>query len=72
MQRPKTQDLRPEDRTSATIVPVTPPDSQDNSARQQHRHRVYASEATGLILIALVLLIATVIRYWRSIHWSLR
>jgi hypothetical protein len=51
---------------------VTPPEPQNDPARKEHRHAVYASEATGLLLIALLLLIVTVIRYWHSIHWSLR
>ncbi|HEX4785028.1 MAG TPA: hypothetical protein VH350_11835 [Candidatus Sulfotelmatobacter sp.] len=39
---------------------------------RQRRHAVYASESTGLLLIALVLLILTLVRYWHDIHWSLR
>jgi len=46
-------------------------DPQDE-ARQHHRHAVYASEATGLLLIAFLLLFLTLIRYWYDIHWSLR
>ena len=42
------------------------------AAHKHHRHAVYASETTGLLMIALVLLILTLIRYWREIHWSLR
>ena len=38
----------------------------------RHRHAVYASEATGLLLIALLLLVLTLVRYWHDIHWSLR
>jgi hypothetical protein len=37
-----------------------------------HRHAVYASETTGLLLIAALLLVLTLIRYWHEIHWSLR
>jgi hypothetical protein len=36
------------------------------------RHHVYAMETTGLLIIAIVLLIVTLIRYWDAIHWSLR
>ena len=36
------------------------------------RHAVYASEATGLLLIAFLLLVLTLIRYWHVIHWSWR
>ena len=39
---------------------------------RQRKHAVYASETTGLLLIALVLLILTLVRYWHDIHWSLR
>jgi hypothetical protein len=35
-------------------------------------HAVYASEATGLLVIAFMLLLLTVIRYWHAIHWGLR
>jgi hypothetical protein len=44
----------------------------ENEAAGKHRHAVYASETTGLLLIALLLLVLTVIRYWHDIHWSLR
>jgi hypothetical protein len=33
---------------------------------------VYASETTGLLLIAFLLLVLTLLRYWHDIHWSLR
>jgi hypothetical protein len=46
-------------------------DPQPDPARHR-RHAVYASEATGLLLIAFVLLVLTLIRYWRVIHWSWR
>lgn len=48
------------------------PESDQDAAHKHHRHAVYASETTGLLMIALVLLILTLIRYWREIHWSLR
>ena len=38
----------------------------------EHRQAVYASETTGVLLIALVLLVLTLIRYWQVIHWSWR
>jgi len=55
-------------------IRVTSPEPTKNSSSSQahHRHAVYASETTGLLLIALVLLVLTVIRYWHEIHWSLR
>ncbi len=59
-------------------IRVPPPDihvpSADSQAdlRKQHRRAVYRSEATGLLLVALVLLVLTLVRYWHNIHWSLR
>ncbi len=41
-------------------------------SHKNHRHAVYASETAGLLLIALVLLVLTLVRYWHEIHWSLR
>ena len=46
--------------------------SDQEAAHKPHRHAVYASETTGLLMIALVILILTLVRYWREIHWSLR
>ena len=59
-------------------IRVAPPDIRVPTAEQKaadlrhRRHAVYASETTGLLLIALVLLILTLVRYWHDIHWSLR
>ena len=39
---------------------------------KHHKHAVYASETTGLLLIAFLLLVLTLIRYWHEIHWSFR
>ncbi len=36
------------------------------------RLHVYDLEATGLIVIAVLLLILTVIRYWHHIPWGVR
>jgi hypothetical protein len=46
--------------------------SKKDAAAQHQPHAVYASEAIGLLVIALVLLALTLIRYWHYIHWSLR
>lgn len=40
--------------------------------RVHRRHAVIASETTGLLLIAFLLLALTLIRYWHQIHWSWR
>lgn len=66
---PKTQDPIERQRYNRP-VPTVP---SERDAREKHSHHaVYASEATGLLLIAFLLLLLTVIRYWHSIHWSLR
>lgn len=45
---------------------------QDDSAGKHRRHAVYATESSGLLLIAFVLLVLVLIRYWHAIHWSWR
>ena len=39
---------------------------------KHHHHAVYASETTGLLVIAFLLLILTLIRYWHDMNWSWR
>jgi hypothetical protein len=51
-------------------VPATKP--QNESSLEPRRRSVYASETVGLVVIALVLLILTLVRYWHNIHWSWR
>ncbi|MGZ5141087.1 MAG: hypothetical protein ACXWCX_25080 [Burkholderiales bacterium] len=48
------------------------PEPKNDSTHPHHRHAVYASEAAGLLLIAFLLLVLTVIRYWHDVHWSMR
>jgi hypothetical protein len=56
-------------------IRVPPPDihvpSLETQAGSSKQHR-YASEAIGWLLIALVLLVLGLVRYWPSIQWSLR
>lgn len=55
---------------SAVDPPVpTKPASVD---KHEHRRSIYAAEAAGLLVMALLLLVLTVIRYWRDIPWSAR
>jgi hypothetical protein len=56
-----------------THVPPKPA-AEDKHADNGHQHRqfIYAAEATGLLLMAVVLLILTIIRYWQHIPWSAR
>lgn len=46
--------------------------SKENGAAGHQRHPVYASEAIGLLVIALLLLALTLIRHWHDIHGGLR
>jgi hypothetical protein len=49
-----------------------PPEPEADSQPRRHRRAAYASEATGLLLIAFLLLVLSLIRYWHDIHWSWR
>jgi hypothetical protein len=53
---------------------VTAPVPSKPVADDQHRHRhsLYASEASGLLIIAVLLLILTLVRYWQYIPWGAR
>jgi hypothetical protein len=70
--RPNTQDPTPKTARERYNTPVPAPEREDDSAEKHHRHAVYASETTGLLLIAFLLLVLTLIRFWHDIHWSLR
>jgi hypothetical protein len=48
------------------------PDEKHPDNKHRHHHAIYAAEATGLLLMAVLLLILTVIGYWRYIPWSAR
>jgi len=48
---------------------VTSLPRKDGDSGKRH---VYSSETFGLLLIALLLLAITLIRYWHEIHWSWR
>jgi hypothetical protein len=52
------------------VAPPVPKAVTDDKHR--HRHHAYAAEATGLLMIGILLLILTVARYWSYIHWSIR
>ncbi|HLW85997.1 MAG TPA: hypothetical protein VKR60_12340 [Candidatus Sulfotelmatobacter sp.] len=50
------------------------PDSapREDADHKHQRQAIYATETAGLLLIAFLLLMLTIIRYWHAIHWSLR
>jgi len=39
---------------------------------ERPHHHGYAAEAVGLLIIAAMVLILAVVRYWHQIPWSLR
>jgi Flp pilus assembly protein TadG len=45
---------------------------QHDQSTKHHRHGAYATETSGLLFVALLLLILIIVRYWHAIHWSLR
>lgn len=53
---------------SGVVSPIPKPQSDD----RQHRRSIYAAESTGLLILALLLFVFIVIRYWRDIPWSAR
>jgi len=55
---------------SAVNSPAPPKPASEN--KHQHRHSIYAAEATGLLVMAVLLLVLTIVRYWRYIPWSAR
>jgi len=55
------------------IMPAAAPRRQlEKPSQQHHSAHIYAMETTGLLVIAVLILILTLARYWHSIHWSLR
>ena len=45
---------------------------QNQPESRRPKHHIYALETTGLLLIALMLLVLTLVRYWHNINWSAR
>jgi hypothetical protein len=41
-------------------------------ASDRHSTDIHTSETTGLIVIALIILILTLVRYWRFMNWGWR
>ena len=56
------------------IMPAAAPKRQPEkrSVRHHSAPHIYAMETTGLLVIAVLILILTLARYWHSVHWSLR
>jgi len=45
---------------------------QNDKAHKHARHAAYATETSGLLLIAFLVLVLTLLRYWHAIRWSVR
>jgi hypothetical protein len=54
----------------ATIVPPRPP--RPSRLADAARARMHKLQATGLLIIAVLVLLLTLIRYWHNIPWSAR
>jgi hypothetical protein len=55
--------------------PKRQPDSMspDHASAEHHRTpQIYTLEATGLLVIAALILILTIVRYWHHIPWGAR
>jgi hypothetical protein len=48
------------------------PSPQHPSTGHHHTPQIYTLEATGLLVIAALILILTLVRYWHHIAWSAR
>jgi hypothetical protein len=55
-------------------VPATQPKRQpsDHDPESHTKLSIHRLEATGILVIAILLLILTLIRYWRHIPWGAR
>jgi hypothetical protein len=57
----------------AAPVPSKPvADDEHQRHPSAHSHSLYAAEASGLLIIAVLLLVLCLIRYWQYIPWSAR
>ena len=56
------------------IVPATQPKRQppDRDPGPHAKLSIHRLEATGILVIAILLLILTLVRYWRHIPWGAR
>lgn len=54
-------------------MPAASPQRQPEPPRSRHPlPHVYTLETTGLLVIAVLILILTLVRYWHHISWSAR
>lgn len=57
-----------------TFVPAAGPKRQPEPTPHKHHAvpEIYTLETTGLLVIAILILVLTLIRYWHRIPWSAR
>ena len=48
------------------------PTPRGRSGSRHKKTSIYTVESTGMLIIALMILILALARYWHFIHWSLR
>jgi hypothetical protein len=54
-------------------MPAAGPRRQNQKPPSDHHSaEIYTAETTGLIVIALIILILTLVRYWRFMNWGWR
>lgn len=46
--------------------------AQQPARASRPRNPIFTTETAGLLLIAFLLLMIALLRYWHDIHWSLR
>jgi hypothetical protein len=51
---------------------ITVPASTPNPRPPHPKHHIYALETTGLLIISILLLIVTLVRYWHNVNWGAR
>jgi hypothetical protein len=53
-----------------TAVPATSPQPEHQTPGR--KHPIYTREAAGVLIIGVLILILTLVRYWHHIAWSAR
>jgi len=53
-------------------MPATGPKRQPEKAEHHSPPQIYTLETTGMLVIAVLVLILTLVRYWHNIPWNAR
>jgi len=59
-------------RYNASMSAVAPKRQAGRKAQRHPAAHIYTTETTGLLVIAILILILMLARYWHFVHWSLR